>query len=204
MVPPSIPEMMPSATLIAYRSAAPMARTKARKIVITQLSRSVDEKALEILLRSVTPSHSTPGSDYLVKAEFVYHQSGVRKGERKDHALAYFEDATSAKKAIQILDGYEFQGRRIMVKLAKEGAEPLGAHREEIYQAPRLSSENGSLANSSKTVKNITMRPSSYSNEHIGPSSALKIGIELSRTPPVIDGSSPMGKKGCTNHSHLR
>jgi RNA recognition motif-containing protein len=124
MVPPSIPDIMPSPALITYRSAAPMVTIEARTIVITQLSHSVDEQALEALLRGVTLGYSTPGSYCYVKVTFFYHESGERKGERKDHALAIFEDATSAKRAIQALNGYEFQGRCIMVELAKEGARP--------------------------------------------------------------------------------
>jgi RNA recognition motif-containing protein len=202
MVPPPTPEIMLSSVQVAYRPLAPVVRTEARTIVITKLSHSVDENSLEALLRV------TAGNDSHVKAEFAYHKSGEHKGERKDHALAVFDDARSAERAVHALNGYKFQGRCIAVKLAKEQevVRPMRAHRQETYFAPPPQlSGHVSSSSSSKTEKHVGMRPSSHNDKHVGSSSALKIGIELSsRTPPVVDGSSPTSKRGYRSRSSLR
>ena len=205
MAPPPTPEMMRCPVPVPYQQPAPtptpVVRTEARKIVITKLAHSVDEATLEALLRGVTLSHSPPGSECHVKAEIAYHTSGERKGERKDHAFSVFQTAALARRAIRALNGYEFHGRRITVKLAKEGERPL---RTNPATPPPPLYPHVSSRRSPKIEENVTVKQSRCNEIQVGSENALNIGIELSsRTPAVVDGSSGAAKRGCRNRSSL-
>lgn len=207
MVPPPTPvssEVFPSQNPLENREPDPVVRTEARKIIITKLPHGTDEASLVTLLRNATLRNSGPASQCRFQAlELAYHADGAPKG----HAFAVFEDAHSARRAVQLLNGSIFLGRRIQVRLAKEGARPRNARREDDYRGPPAPSQPQHRPSGSpkteKIEKKEVVRPSSCSETRVSAdkhafadnltiSSVVKAGgIEVScQTPPVVDGSS--------------
>jgi len=212
MVPPPTPvlsEVYTSPQPLEYRSSPdPVVRTEARKIIITKLPHGTDEAALYVLLHSTASQHTGPGSQGRIQAlELAYHADGAPKG----HAFAIFEDATSARRVVDSLNGSVYRGRRIQVRFAKEGARPRNARREDACRdtpAPSRS-QHKSSSSPKKVEKKEVLRPSGCSEKRLVAdkhavvdkpavadsctiASIVKAGgIEVScQTPPVVDGSS--------------
>lgn len=208
MVPPPTPvssEVFPNQSPLEYRTADSVVKTEARKIIITKLPPGTDEASLVTLLHNATLRNGGPASQCRYQAlELVYHADGAPKG----HAFAVFEDAASAKRAVQLLNGSIFLGRRIQVRLAKEGARPRNTRREDVYPGPSAPPQLQHRPSSSSKTEKIEKkkevpRPASRSEKRVSAdkhafvdnftiASIVKAGgIEIScQTPPVVDGSS--------------
>jgi hypothetical protein len=99
-------------------------QTEARKIIITQLPRSVSHHDLKQLLLKYIERGSPQSSTYSQYDEL--HELNIPHSDKKTHghAFAVLGSEQLARAVIKSLDGLKFQGRVLSARLAKEGVEP--------------------------------------------------------------------------------
>jgi RNA recognition motif-containing protein len=89
-----------------------------RAVFVGSVSFDTEEKALREVLEDVGT---------LVSLDFPVHESGKNKG----FAIAEFEDAATASRAIEKFNGFELDGRELYVRLdRKKGAPGKGSFRK--------------------------------------------------------------------------
>lgn len=96
--------------------------------MITQLPQTITERDLKRILRDVCSVQKSTISNYgnkeyspLQYLEIARHPDGRMKG----HAFVIFETHKLAAQAVDALNFYEYQGRRLHARFAKEGVEPI-------------------------------------------------------------------------------
>ena len=135
-------------------------QTEARKIIITKIPLHCSEKDLQELINNVssTPSRSPRSRHrnspegtrfYLQHLEIAKHSNGSPKG----HAFAILESHSSAKCAVDALNGLSWQGRTLHARFAKEGVEATS--RDSRTSQP----SQASLSRSRNAPRNVKGKP---------------------------------------------
>ena len=96
---------------------------EARKVIITKLPLSIADSELQTLLQARVLANRRSRLDCPIQSIEV--QRGA-DGKSRGHAFVVFDSDMLARKCIAELRGMEYKGRKLDVRLAKEGVEPVG------------------------------------------------------------------------------
>jgi RNA recognition motif-containing protein len=170
-------------------------KTEARKIIITQLPHNISKSELCYMLEKAGfESRSTSQRNHVQEIELARHSDGASKR----HAFVVLESHHYAKRAVEALNGIKFQGRKLQLRLAKEGAEPSQRRsppaQSSGYHVSRTASPH--MLPLSASMGNLTIRTESNSTgsnhgvteEHVATRNARSSGSKGSSKSTKDEG----------------
>jgi len=165
---------------------APGINTEARKIIITHSPQRVTRTSIMYLLLKVLQS------DYATTAPEAVNNGPIQSlklstfkdGTSKGTAFAVLESQTIAKKVIRALNGHNFEGRELIVRLTKEGVP------RKVDSPTSKSHKEASGDIVKEKLRRSASVPSDQPSRIIEGHVTAVDGPSPTRSPLVVDGSS--------------